>query len=176
MVSKAKNVAYIAAYTSLTAVLAQITIYLPFTPIPITLQTLAVVLSGILGGPLIGFASQITYLALIASGLPIAAGFKGGITALIGPTAGFLYGFPIAALTSGILAGNSTSRARIALSAIAGIFSVYPTGLLWLYLVYNIRENLLAIALLPYIPGDVAKAILAAETAYRIKKLQTQTR
>ena len=176
MVSKAKNVAHIAAYTSLTAVLAQITIYLPFTPIPITLQTLAVVLSGILGGPLIGFASQITYLALIASGLPIAAGFKGGITALIGPTAGFLYGFPIAALTSGILAGKSISRTRIALSAIAGIFSVYPTGLLWLYLVYNIRENLLAIALLPYIPGDVAKAILAAETAYRIKKLQTQTR
>ena len=78
MVSTAKNVAHIAAYTSLTAVLAQITIYLPFTPIPITLQTLAVVLSGILGSPLIGFISQITYLALIASGLPIAAGFKGG--------------------------------------------------------------------------------------------------
>lgn len=171
---KAKDVAYISIYASLTAILAQVSIYIPFTPIPITLQTLSVVLSGVLGGPIIGFLSQTTYLILIASGLPVAAGFKGGISVLIGPTAGFLYGFPLAALISGLLAGSSRNKFKIMLSTVVGIFSVYPTGLLWLFLVYNIKENILAVALLPFIPGDLVKAILASEIAYRVKQLHAK--
>lgn len=172
MIRKSIKAVYIAIFTSLTAVLAQITIYLPFTPVPITLQTLGVVLSGILGGPSVGFLSQLMYLVLIAFGFPIAAGFKGGVAVLLGPTAGFLFSFPIGALVSGIMALKNTSRVRMIMSSLVGVFSVYPIGLLWLATVYNVRENLLAVGLLPFIPGDIVKAIIASEIAYKIRKLK----
>ncbi len=169
-----RKVVFVAIFTSLTAVLAQITLYLPFTPIPITLQTLGVVLSGILGGVLLGFLSQIMYLALIAMGLPIAAGLKGGVVVLLGPTAGFLYGFPIAAAISGLIAGKigNKSRKQLLLASLIGVFSVYPTGLLWLNLVYGVKENLLNVSVLPFIPGDVVKAFIASEIAYRITRIR----
>jgi len=169
-----RKVVFVAIFTSLTAVLAQITLYLPFTPIPITLQTLGVVLSGILGGVLLGFLSQIMYLALIAMGLPIVAGLKGGVVVLLGPTAGFLYGFPIAAAISGLIAGKigNKSRKQLLLASLIGVFSVYPTGLLWLNLVYGVKENLLNVSVLPFIPGDVVKAFIASEIAYRITRIR----
>ena len=161
----------IAFFTSLTAILAQITIYLPFTPIPITLQTLAVILSGIIGGALVGFLSQVIYIVFIMLGLPLAAGFKGGLVVLLGPTAGFLYGFPIASTLSGLIEFRGKSRFRLFLASMLGVFAVYPTGLLWLSLMYGVRDELAIIGLLPFIPGDIVKAIIASEIAYRVKKL-----
>ncbi len=169
-----RKVVFIAVFTSLTAVLAQVTLYLPFTPIPITLQTLGVVLSGILGGALLGFLSQIMYLALIAIGLPVAAGLRGGIVVLLGPTAGFLHGFPVAAAISGLIAGKigNKNRKQLLLASLVGVFSVYPTGLLWLNLVYGVEENLFSVSFLPFIPGDVIKAFIASEIAYRITRIR----
>ena len=167
----ARKIGLVAFFTSLTAVLAQITIYLPLTPIPITLQTLAVVLSGIIGGAVVGFLSQAMYIALIMFGLPLAAGFKGGLAVLLGPTAGFLYGFPIASTLSGLIGFRSKSRFRMFLASILGVFAVYPTGFLWLNLVYNVKSELAIVGLLPFIPGDVVKAVIASEIAYRVKKL-----
>ncbi len=170
----ARRICLVVFFTSLTAILAQITIYLPFTPIPITLQTLAVVLSGIIGGALVGFLSQVMYIALIILGFPFAAGLKGGLVVLLGPTAGFLYGFPVAATISGLIAGRigNKTRKQLLLTSLVGVFSVYPTGLLWLNLVYGIKENLLSITILPFIPGDVVKAFIASELAYRITRIR----
>jgi len=99
------NAMWITGFAMLTAVGAQIVI--PTVPVPFTLQTLFVLLSGALLGARKGAASQIVYLMMGASGLPVFAGFSGSILRLVGPTGGYLLAFPIAAYLTGYLLHDS---------------------------------------------------------------------
>ena len=99
--SKLRGMVFAALFAAFTAAVAWFRIPLPFTPVPITLQTLAVLLSGAMLGPYYGALSMIIYLALGAIGLPVFAGGSSGIGALLGPTGGYLLSYPLASFVIG---------------------------------------------------------------------------
>ena len=117
----------------LTGLMAQLYFYIG--PIPYTMQNFAVILTGLLLKPKFAFLAQLFYLFLIALGLPLAAGFKGGFTVLLGPTAGYLWSFPLVAyLVSRIVRPISNSSGVIKLWIICNAISIitHIIGVLWL--------------------------------------------
>lgn len=152
----------IVGFALFTGLAAQVRIPLPFTPVPVTLQVLAVILAGLLLGPRAGFLSQLTYLGLIALGAPLAAGWIGGPTAFVGPTAGYLISFPVAAAVVGWLAGDGKARGRSFLAGLAGVAVIYLVGATWLALVLGLSlQQAFQLGVAPFILVDVAKALIA---------------
>jgi biotin transport system substrate-specific component len=141
---------------------AQIKVYLPIGPVPITGQTFAVLMLAALLGSRRGVLAMIAYLAEGAAGLPI---FAGGIgpAALIGPTGGFLFGFIPAAYIVGKLAEMGWDRkvSTTIAAMLAGEIVLYTFGVCWLAIMTNIRTAF-TIGLYPFIVGDVLKVALAA--------------
>ena len=99
--SKLKGMIFASLFAALTAAVAWFKIPLPFTPVPITLQTLMVLLSGAMLGSYYGAVAMIIYLALGAIGLPVFAGGSSGVGSLLGPTGGYLFSYPLAAFVIG---------------------------------------------------------------------------
>lgn len=151
------------SFAMLTGICAQIRLYLPFTPVPVTMQTFAVFLSAIVLGRNWGGISQALYVSLGLAGIPWFAGFKGGLAILQGPTFGYLFGFIMAALFVGILVDRYVG-ARYFLTLLpillfANFCVIHLAGILWLKLIFpdlGLYE-LLLIGTIPFIPGDVAK-------------------
>ncbi len=100
---KLKGMVFAALFAALTGAIAWFKVPLPFTPVPITLQTLMVLLSGAMLGPIYGALAMIVYLVLGAIGLPVFAGGSSGVGALLGPTGGYLFSYPVAAFTIGYM-------------------------------------------------------------------------
>ena len=152
------------AASLVTAAAAQIEIRLPWTPVPITGQTFAVLLSGTLLGSRRAFLGQCLYLLEGAMGLPFFAGGAAGVARLLGPTGGYLIAFPFAAAMTGAFAEHALDRtpARMFLIMIAGSIVIFGLGLGQLSR-FVPGSSLLASGLLPFIPGDLIKAALAAE-------------
>lgn len=140
---------------------ARIAIPLPFSPVPITGQTLAVLLVGTLLGSRRGSLCLLTYLAEGAAGLPVFAGGQAGLAHLMGPTGGYLVGFVAAAYVTGLLAERGYDRrmGTALLAMLLGNVVIYAFGLLWLACFVG-GEGALAAGLLPFIPGDLLKVIL----------------
>lgn len=153
------------AFSLFNAALAQAAVWLPFSPVPITGQTLAVLLTGAVLGPRLGFASVLLYLGEGAVGLPFFAGGAAGVAALVGPTGGYLAGFPLAAALVGWLAARGWDRhpLRMAGAMVAGNAVIYALGLAWLAVVMGgpAPGALLSAGLLPFLPGDAVKIVLA---------------
>ncbi|MEM1583427.1 MAG: biotin transporter BioY [Nitrososphaerota archaeon] len=119
-------------FAVLTSLGAQLAFYIG--PVPITLQSFFVILSGLVGGFTVGLLSQSIYLAMGLIGLPVFAGFRSGFTAFQGPTAGYLISFPIAAATAG-LTYNPSSGDQIFKGLVACILAeviIYGLGVPWL--------------------------------------------
>lgn len=154
----------IVLFLTFTALAGQLAVYLPFTPVPVTMQTLFVVLAGMVLGPRDGFYAMAGYLALGFSGVPVFAGFSFGPAALLGPTGGFLIAFPVGALIAGLI--SSKMREGIlsaALSAAAGISVILAMGTVSLALLAGISiQQSASLAVLPFIPGEIVKIVLAA--------------
>ena len=153
------------AGTGLVAGAAQISIKLPFTPVPITGQTFAVVLVGASLGAIRGTASLMLYLWLGVAGAPIYAHHNHGWAVLTGASGGYIVGFVIAATVTGYLAERQWDRKLS--SAIAAMLTgnviIYLVGLPWLAVVLNTNlEKTLEYGLYPFVPGDVFKLYLAA--------------
>ncbi|MDW8104756.1 MAG: biotin transporter BioY [Armatimonadota bacterium] len=144
------------------ALSAQVSISLPFSPVPITGQTLAVLLVGVLLGSHRAGLCLLTYLAEGSIGLPVFAGGKAGIAHLLGPTGGYLLGFVPAAFLVGWLAERGWDRrATSAFAAmLVGNMVIYIFGLPWLACFVGM-ERVMVAGLLPFIPGDLAKIVLA---------------
>lgn len=142
-------------------------VQVPFYPVPMTMQTLAVIGLGLALGPVRGAAAVALYLAEGALGLPVFAGTpeKGiGLAYMMGPTGGYLLGYIFAALLAGWLAGRGWDRnvfTAMAAALIAGAV-IYVPGLFWLGSVIGWDKPVLALGLFPFIPGDIMKAVLAA--------------
>ncbi len=162
-----------AAFTGL---LAQVVIPLPWTPVPITGQTFAVLLAGVLLGGRWGGMSQALYAALGAAGLPWFTGWQGGLAHLAGPTGGYIIGFVLAAAAIGCVTdhfGYSRSfPALLALMLVANFGLIYIPGLLqlglWLGLVQGQSVNagsVLNLGLFPFAAGDLLKVLAAAGAA-----------
>jgi biotin transport system substrate-specific component len=152
-------------FAAFTALAARVTIPLPFTPVPITLQVMVVLLAGLVLGPRAGAASQIVYLAMIAAGLPLDANAL-GLAALTGPTAGYLIGFVPAAFLAGWLAEKlPATRASRFLAATAGVGVVYAAGVAWLAPVVGSLRTAWMLGVAPFILIDLGKALVAAAVA-----------
>jgi biotin transport system substrate-specific component len=152
----------------ITGLMAQIVIPLPWTPIPITAQTFAVLLAGILLGRFWGGLSMVVYLLIGLLGVPWFTGMSGGIGVITGATGGFLIGFILAALFLGYFADKyihaRSFMPMLGLMLFANFFLIYIPGLIglgaWIYLVNGSAPGiwtLLAMGLLPFIVGDVIK-------------------
>ncbi|WP_448592426.1 biotin transporter BioY [Thermoflexus hugenholtzii] len=150
----------------LTALMARVEIPLPFTPVPITGQTFAVLLVGAALGSRRGALSMGVYLLEGALGLPVFAGGAAGLARLRGPTGGYLIGFIAAAFVTGWLAERGWDRrpATTALAMLAGNAVIYLFGLPWLARFvggFLGPKGALALGLLPFVPGDLLKLLLA---------------
>lgn len=162
---QAAAVALIVGFALLTALCAQIRIPLGFTPVPITGQTFAVLLSGAVLGSRMGAASQLLYVLMGAAGLPFYAGGTGGWEHASGATMGYLLGFIAAAYAVGYLAEQRQDR-RFATSIgafLTGNLVIYALGVPWL--MYSLSWDLakgVALGLAPFIIGDTIKILLAA--------------
>ncbi|NTV51558.1 MAG: biotin transporter BioY [Candidatus Firestonebacteria bacterium] len=150
-----------------TAVGAWLVVPLPGTPVPITLQTFFVLAgAGLLGGRL-SLSAQSAYLLLGGVGLPWLAGTAFGGPVLLGATGGYLLGFVLASGLIGRLLQNSSSTLRVFSALILGEAVILTSGALWLSLVMHVSlPQAMALGVLPFLPGDVAK-ILAAAAAIR---------
>jgi len=156
------------------AVLAQVAIPLPFSPVPITGQTFAVLLTGALLGSRLGFAAILAYLAEGSAGLPFFAGGGSGFAKVSGPTGGYLVGFLAAALVVGWLAERGWDRdvPHAVAAMLAGEVAIYVFGLGWLSR-FVAGGQLLALGLTPFIPGDAIKLAAAAivlSTGWRLRR------
>jgi biotin transport system substrate-specific component len=158
-----RNVLLIVGATLVTALAARIEIPVPWSPVPITGQTFAVLLSGAVMGARRAFAAQLLYLAAGAAGLPVFAGGGAGLATFVGPTAGYLIGFPIGAAVTGALAERGWDRRFITMlpAMLLGSAPIFVLGLAWLSR-FLPDDQLLAAGLVPFLPGDVIKATLAA--------------
>jgi biotin transporter BioY len=142
---------------------ARLKIFLPFSPVPITGQTFAVLMAGTLLGAWRGSLSALLYVIMGVSGLGVFA-LGGGVLVLTGPTGGFLIGFIAAAYITGQLAERGWDR-RIAtaiLAMILGNITLYTFGLLWLCCLMGFSRTVLVMGLYPFIIGDLLKIALAA--------------
>ncbi len=163
-------------FAGLTGLLAQVRIMLPWSPVPMTGQTFAVLLAGVLLGRWWGGISLAIYAGLGAAGLPWFSNWSGGAGYLAGPTGGYIVGFILAALFLGYFT-DTYIRSRsflsmLALMLFANFVLIYGPGLfqlgLWLKLVNGepvAFTTLLSMGAVPFILGDVTKAIVAAAIA-----------
>ncbi|MBI5960004.1 MAG: biotin transporter BioY [Chloroflexi bacterium] len=147
----------------LVALSAQIAIRLPFSPVPITGQTLAVLLVGALLGSRRGGLALLAYLAEGAAGLPVFAGGASGPTYMTGPTGGYLIGFVLAAALTGALAERGWDRRvwTTALAMLLGNVAIYVCGVIWLSTFVGFARAL-DVGLVPFLAGDTLKIALSA--------------
>ena len=163
----------VSLFTALIAVLAQVAVPLPFSPVPVTGQLMAVLLAGTLLGGKGAFLAVLAYLLLGAAGAPVFSAGRGGLFILLGPTGGYLWGFLPAAYLSGRLQEGSSSPGPVRMLAAMtlGLSFVYLMGMLQLALVmgYSAGQAFLA-GVAPFIPADIMKIALAAVLGARIRK------
>jgi biotin transport system substrate-specific component len=153
-------------FTVVLALAAQITIPIPGTPVPITLQPMIVVLAGMMLGPSLGAASMGLYLLLGAFGAPVFSPVGvPGIGRFFGPTGGYLIAYPVAAYTAGLVAARLPSLMGRWLAAVLGIAVMFVGGLAQLTIQFGSLERALALGLTPFAALDVIKAFGAAVIA-----------
>lgn len=158
------DAALVLAGSWLIALSAQVALPLPFSPVPVTGQTLAVLLMGALLGSRRGSLAVLAYIAQGLAGLPVFAGGALGLARLFGPTGGYLFGFVIATYLVGLLAERGWDR-RISTTAAAmalGNLVIYTVGALWLAPFVGGIDQALALGVAPFIPGDLVKIGAAA--------------
>jgi len=158
----AREVALVLGGSLLIALSAQLRLVLPFSPVPISGQTFAVLLLGALYGSRRGPATVMTYLALGAVGLPIGAGGALGVAWLLGPTGGYLVGFVAAAYVVGTLSERGWDRKpwTTAASMIIGNGIIYAAGIVWLSKFVG-WQAVLGAGFYPFLVGDAFKIALA---------------
>jgi biotin transport system substrate-specific component len=163
----ARQVAIVVAATVFIAVCARITVPLPFTPVPLTLQDFAVLLVGLTLGARRGFAALVLYLAEGASGMPVFNPFGfGGVAQLLGPTGGFLLAYPFVAAVAGWI--FSTGKSTFARAAVAGVLAqivLFTGGVSWLAIHTHSLTHAMLAGFYPFIPGAIIKIMFAAGIA-----------
>ena len=174
------RVAAVLFVTALTAAAAQVSIPLPFTPVPFTLQPMVVLLGGAVLGARLGMASQVLYLLLGVAGFPVFAAsavLPQGLLRLLGPTGGYLMSYPFAAFLTGALAERGFDRRYLTsvLAMAAGLTVVFLSGVAWLAWFAQPApvglSNALQTGLYPFVPADLLKICLAAAVMPGVWKL-----
>jgi len=158
-------------FVILTSLGAFVRIPLPFTPVPITLQTLFVLLSASFLGGNLGSITQLSYIFLGVGGLPIFTGAGSGLTYLAGPTAGYLFGFVLASFFAGNLIKHAKNNLFLILAIVfAADLMILFCGTLWLKFIFGYPvTKLFLMGFLPFIPGDLLKAIVVTSLYLKFK-------
>lgn len=143
---------------ALVAAAAQVAIPLPGTPVPMTLQPLAVLIVGGLLGPGLGAASLVLYLALGVAGLPVFTPIGlPGLARLVGPTGGYLLAYPVAAAAVGRLVPSGAGAARLALATLVGLLLIHLGGLAQLAILTRDLSTAARLGTVPFLLGDLLK-------------------
>ena len=156
------------AATMVVAAAAHVSIPLWFTPVPLTLQPLAVLGVGLALGPVLGFCAMLAYLAEGAIGLPVfSPSGMGGLAQIIGPTGGYLMAYPLVAFIAGALTRVLQSRLSRFLAAFAAcctaVVVLFACGAAWfMHLTHLSGQQVWIAAVAPFIPGEVVKIIVAS--------------
>jgi biotin transport system substrate-specific component len=165
------RIAAVVFVTALTAAAAQVSIPLPFTPVPFTLQPMVVLLGGAALGSRLGMASQVLYLLIGLAGFPVFAAspvLPQGVGRLLGPTGGYLLSYPIAAWLTGALAERRFDRRYLTsvLAMSAGLAVIFAFGVIWLAWfarpVSRGFSSAVATGLYPFVPADLIKVCIAS--------------
>ena len=170
-----KKIVFTALFAALIAVCGFISIPVPGTPIPIVLQNMLTVLTGLMLGPVWGTISTVLFLVAGALGLPIFSGGTGGFAKLLGPTGGFLYGYALATLVAGMIAqrpvyGKKTSLLRLILATVCGFVVMYIPGVIhFMKVMDKTFVQTLTLCVVPYIPGDLVKMVIAILLAAKLR-------
>jgi biotin transport system substrate-specific component len=147
----------------LVALSAQVVVPVPFSPVPMTLQPLAVLAVGGLVGAAAGLGALVLYIALGALGLPVFAAGGSGILHLVGPTGGYLLAFPIAAgVTGALVAPRPSSVLRVLLACALGMVIIHAGGVSQLALLGGDPTMAMRVGFVPFLTGDLLKVGLAA--------------
>jgi biotin transport system substrate-specific component len=169
-----RDITFISLFAAIMGVLGLVPpLMLSFTPVPIVLQNIGLMLAGGLLGARLGAWSQAVFLLIVAAGMPLLSGGRGGLSVFVGPSAGYLFSYVIAAFTIGYI----LSRFRVVTfikilftNVIAGVFLVYVFGVPVQAFVMNISlEKAIELSWV-YVPGDLLKAVLASYLVYRLRK------
>ncbi len=169
------QIASVLFITALTAAAAQISVPLPFTTVPLTLQPMVVLVGSLVLGSRLGAVSQILYLAAGIAGLPVfaaSATLPPGALRVLGPTGGYLMAYPLAAFVTGFLAERGFDRRYVTsvLAMFAGLAIIFTSGVLWLGLFARTLtgstpvglQAALATGLYPFVVPDLIKLAIAA--------------
>ncbi|MCI0351783.1 MAG: biotin transporter BioY [Acidobacteriales bacterium] len=165
----AREVLLVIGASLFVALCARVTLPLPFTPVPLSLQNFAVLLVGLLLGSRRGLAALVLYLAEGAAGLPV---FAAGSAGLFGPTGGYLVAYPAVAFVAGWLREHSQrSFARYALACVAAEILLFAAGVSWLMIAFRQPfAQAAAFGLYPFLAAEVVKVSAAAGIAVRWHK------
>ncbi|WP_324635961.1 biotin transporter BioY [Bacillus velezensis] len=171
---KLTEMMHIAVFTAIMGLLGLLPpLFLSFTPVPITLQTIGVLLSGSLLKPKAAFLSQLLFLLIVACGAPLLSGGRGGFGVFFGPSAGYLIAYPLAALLLSLsIQGlrSATAPHLFIRQFLFGVLFLYVIGIPVQAFMMHI-DILTAVKLsLIYVPGDLLKAAAASFAAVRIRK------
>lgn len=168
--SPARNAALVAVFAGFVAALGLVPMFQPpgFS-VPITAQSLGVMLAGAILGGRRGFAALALFLVLVAIGLPVLPGGRGGLGVFFTPSVGFLLGFPLAAFVVGWLTERGGAPYRLSWGIVAnvlgGIVVLYAAGIAGMAAATGMSVGAAAVASWIYLPGDLTKVVLAALVA-----------
>lgn len=168
------HAAIVFAATLFVAACAHVSIPLPFTPVPLTLQNFAVLLVGLVLGPVAGFSAMVLYLGEGAMGLPVfnPAGV-GGLLQLLGPTAGYLLSYPLVAAVAGWAFRSLRLRSLYARAAVAGTIAtavLFAAGSLWMaHLLHLGSAAAWMMTIAPFLPGEIVKIAAASGLAASVQ-------
>ena len=170
-----KDIVQVALFAALTTTLGLFPpINIPAIAVPITLQSLGVMLAGSIIGGKRGALSQVLFLSLVAFGLPLLAGGRGGITCFLGASGGFLFSWPLSALITGWLFEKYWNNLNILLAALflsfGCILGSYAIGIVWVSFLVKISILKAGLGCLAFIPGDLIKVVLATSISLAIKR------
>lgn len=155
------------AATTLVAACAHVSLPLPFTPVPLTLQNFAVLLVGMALGPVAGFSAMVLYLAQGAMGLPMfTPNGPAGVARLLGPTAGFLFAYPLVAASAGWIVRGMKVGSRFTRGIVAGVVAtsiLFACGAGWMAALLHLSASATwHMAIMPFLPGEIVKVTAAA--------------
>ena len=171
---KTRDLAYIALFAAITAVLGLVPA-VQIGPVPITAQTLGVMLAGSILGARRGFLALLLFLVLVAIGLPVLPGGAGGLAVFAGPTAGYLFSWPVGAFVAGLITERFWTRYNfgwgLAANVVGGIVVVYAIGVPVLKAVTGLPwSDALWFGAAVFIPGDLLKAVIATGIAVQVRR------
>lgn len=170
-----RNLTHIALFAALIAVLGLVPKIDLAAGVPITAQSLGIMLCGTVLGARRGALAVLLFLALVAAGLPLLSGGRGGLGVFAGPSVGYLVGFPVAAFVTGWLMERttlSTGLAAGAASVIGGIGLLYVFGIGGMALMLGVTPTEAAFLGMAFLPGDIVKAVLAGMVTQSLARMR----